>query len=108
MISKQSQKNTSVKNSSNLKSDPGINTSKIQQYPSYTVFDLETTGVNTRSSEIIQIGALRVRNGHEVDSFCTYVRPVGVIPEAATRVNHITEATVADAQTHCRLVVVLR
>lgn len=63
----------------------------------YVVFDLETTGIKRQSSEIIQIGAIKVVNSVITDRFCTYVRPIGYIPDSATNVNHITYDMVKDA-----------
>jgi DNA polymerase III alpha subunit (gram-positive type) len=50
-------------------------------------FDLETTGLNTRSSEIVQIGAVH-ENGSE---FMRYIIPNGQIGKGASRVNGITK-----------------
>ena len=41
----------------------------------YVAMDLETTGLNPRMDKIIEIGAVRVRNGVVEDTFCTYVNP---------------------------------
>ena len=61
----------------------------------YVVFDIETTGL--RNSEIVEIAALRVREGSVVDSFHTYVKPRMKIPTEASSVNGITEETVKDS-----------
>lgn len=63
----------------------------------YTVFDLETTGVNPLKCDIIEICALRVRNNEIVDMYHTLVNPCKHIPEAATQINHITDDMVATA-----------
>ena len=41
----------------------------------YTVIDIETTGVNFRQSEILEIGAVKVSNGIIIDKFSELVRP---------------------------------
>ena len=41
----------------------------------YVAFDLETTGLSSRSDEIIEIGAVILRQGKEVDRFQTFVDP---------------------------------
>lgn len=54
-------------------------------------FDLETTGTLPGVDRIVEIGALRLIDG-EVDAiFSTLVDPRISIPEAASRVNHITD-----------------
>lgn len=50
-------------------------------------FDLETTGLNTRTSEILQIGAVH-EDGRE---FMRYIIPNGDIDERASKVNGITK-----------------
>ena len=41
----------------------------------YVAFDLETTGLSSRTDEIIEIGAIIMKNGQEVDRFQTFVDP---------------------------------
>lgn len=63
----------------------------------YVVFDLETTGVNPETDDIIEISAVKVC-GHEItDEYSTLVNPGRHIPAGATAVNGITDEMVADA-----------
>lgn len=62
---------------------------------SYVLFDLETTGISCRSDEVIEISALRVRDGGITDSFSSLVNPGRPIPYGASQVNHITDDMVA-------------
>lgn len=55
----------------------------------YIVFDLETTGLSATRNEIIEIGAIKVENGKQVDTFDSYVKPKHKIPARATEVNGI-------------------
>ncbi|MFN3692069.1 MAG: PolC-type DNA polymerase III, partial [Fervidobacterium sp.] len=41
----------------------------------YVVIDLETTGLNPRSDEIMEIGAVKAKNGEILDEFHTFVKP---------------------------------
>ena len=41
----------------------------------FIAFDLETTGLSSRTDKIIEIGAVLLRNGKEVDRFQTFVDP---------------------------------
>lgn len=63
----------------------------------FIAFDLETTGLDSESERIIEIGATLFVNGKPTDVFQSLVNPNRKIPFSATRVNHITDAMVADA-----------
>lgn len=63
----------------------------------YTVFDLETTGANISYAKIIEIAAVKVRNGEIVETFDTLINPRMPIPIDATRVNGITNSMVSEA-----------
>ena len=63
----------------------------------YCVIDLETTGVFVSSARIIELAAIKVRNGIIIDEFNSLVFPHCHIPAAATEVNHITDEMVKNA-----------
>ena len=63
----------------------------------YVVFDLETTGVSTNNDEVVEISALKVKNGSVVDEFSTLVNPGKPIPFYASNINGITDDMVLDA-----------
>lgn len=65
---------------------------------SYIAFDLETTGLSPQEHEIIEIGALKVRNGKVVDRFMEFVHPNTPITPMITNITHITNDMVADAR----------
>lgn len=46
----------------------------------YTVVDLETTGLSPRTDKIIEIGAVKVRNGKVVDTFDMFINPGRALP----------------------------
>lgn len=69
----------------------------VQYVPDYVVFDLETTGVSIIKDQIIEISAVKVKNGKITDTFSTLVNPQRPIPYFATAVNGITDDMVADA-----------
>ena len=70
---------------------------KLEKYvKDYVVFDLETTGVSPQSDKVIEISAVKVRDGKVVDEFSTLVNPMRSIPYGATKVNGITDKMVAD------------
>ncbi len=66
----------------------------------FIVFDVETTGLSARDGDrIIEIAAMKVREGQVVDRFYSLINPKRTVPSAATMVNQITEDMLADAPT---------
>ena len=63
------------------------------------VYDLETTGINPKTAEIVEIAAQRLSAiGSEVERFHSLVKPPGGhIPRAATRIHRIDAETVKDS-----------
>ncbi len=56
----------------------------------FIVFDLETTGLNVKTTEIIEISALKVKNFKIIDSFSVLVKPKRPVDPQATKINNIT------------------
>ena len=63
----------------------------------FVVFDTETTGLYPESEKIIEIGAVRFRDGVPVDRFHSLVNPEKHIPVFITDLTHISDEDVADA-----------
>lgn len=63
----------------------------------YVIFDLETTGLNPETDAIIEISALKVKDGEIIDEFSTLVNPCMHIPMIASSVNGIVDDMVKDA-----------
>lgn len=63
----------------------------------YVVYDLETTGISPNYDEVIEISAVKVRDGVITDQFSELVNPGRPIPYGTSRVNHITDDMVGDA-----------
>lgn len=59
-------------------------------YPEYVLFDIETTGLSPVYDEIIELSAVKVKDGNIIDTFDTLIRPDRKIPRSATAVNGIT------------------
>lgn len=57
----------------------------------YVVFDIETTGLHPESDQICEIAAIGVKDGLPQGLFSTLVAIEGSMPEAAGRVNGITD-----------------
>jgi DNA polymerase III epsilon subunit family exonuclease len=63
----------------------------------FTAIDIETTGRDVASTQVIEIAAVRVRDGLLVDEFSTLVRPTIAIEPGATATHGITDSDVATA-----------
>lgn len=76
-----------------------INRFETPNMADMVVYDMETTGLNPKRAEIVEIGAHRLGGtGNEVERFYRLVRPPGGhIPRAATRIHRIDTETVKDA-----------
>ncbi len=63
------------------------------------IYDLETTGINPKTAEIVEIAAHRLSAiGDEVERYhCLVKPPGGRIPRAATRIHQIDEETVKNS-----------
>ncbi len=66
-------------------------------FTSYTAIDLETTSAVPATTEIVEIAAVRVRDGVVVEKFSELVKPKGPIPPDASATHGIYDADVAGA-----------
>ena len=58
----------------------------------YVVFDLETTGFNAGGADsIIEIGAVKIKNGDILDQFDELIDPGRKLPPKITELTHITD-----------------
>lgn len=76
-----------------------MDTTGIDPQADLVVFDLETTGLSPARDEILQIAAVRMRQGRLVreESFFSYVKPTIPVPYFITSYTGITEADVRHA-----------
>lgn len=63
----------------------------------FIVFDLETTGTNTETDDIIEIGAVKLEGGKITEYYDTLIDPDRHIPDGASQVNHIYDDDVKNA-----------
>ena len=71
---------------------------------SYIAFDVETTGLNPLENEIIEIGALKVRDGKVAERFMEFIKPTTSISPVITSLTGITNDMVAQARPRCSVV----
>ena len=70
---------------------------KIYLTENITTLDFETTGFSAERDAIIQVGAIKYRNGVEIARFDRFVQPDQLIPWRITQLTGITERMVKDA-----------
>jgi len=63
----------------------------------YVVFDIETTGLSVTGSKIIELAAVRMKEGRELARFSTFVNPHEPIPHHISQLTGITDDMVKDA-----------
>ena len=63
----------------------------------FVAFDLETTGLSSKTDLIIEIGAVLMENGREVDRFQTFVNPGRKLDRKIVELTGITDDMLADA-----------
>ena len=65
----------------------------------YVSVDVETTGLAPKQDKIIEIGAVRVRDGQIVESFTSFVNPGRILPAHITGLTGILQEQVDEAET---------
>ncbi|GAA0176884.1 PolC-type DNA polymerase III [Clostridium sediminicola] len=65
----------------------------------FVVFDIETTGFSSKYDKIIEIGAVKIKNGSIIDRFSEFINPETNIPMEIVKLTGITNETVKNANT---------
>lgn len=63
----------------------------------YTAIDIETTGLDPKLEKMIEVGAVKVRNGQITDCFESLVQPGRKLSETIIKLTGITDETLKDA-----------
>ncbi len=61
------------------------------------IIDLETTGTDPKFDEIIEIGAIKIKNSEIVDRFCSFVNPERKLTEEIIQITGINDDNLKDA-----------
>lgn len=67
------------------------------KYNEFVVFDTETTGLSPTKDRIIELAAIRFKDGIPTEVFESFVNPKREIPSDVSNINHITNEMVASA-----------
>ncbi|WP_105992399.1 PolC-type DNA polymerase III, partial [Staphylococcus agnetis] len=63
----------------------------------YVVFDVETTGLSNQYDKIIELAAVKVKNGEIIDKFERFSNPHEKLTETIKNLTHITDDMLKDA-----------
>ncbi|HEX3045622.1 MAG TPA: PolC-type DNA polymerase III [Bacillota bacterium] len=79
-------------------------TEESLQDSTYVVFDLETTGFNPQKEDLLEIGAVKIRNGEIIGEFKSMIRPGKEISAEIQKLTGITPEMVRDAPEPAKVV----
>lgn len=64
---------------------------------SFTVLDVETTGLSPKTNKVIEIGLVKVEEGKITETFSSFINPQSYLPKEITKLTGITEDDLYDA-----------
>ena len=64
----------------------------------YVVIDLEMTGLNAKKDVILETGAVRVRNGKNIECYTALLKPGRVLPEEVSALTGITQEMASEGR----------
>lgn len=64
---------------------------KRQMINDYVVFDIETTGLRPKTDKIIEIGAVKIKDGEQTEIFSELINPGVKLPKVINEVTGITD-----------------
>ncbi len=75
------------------------NNMQKERITSFVCFDIETTGLSPESDKIIEIGALKVKDGKIIEYFNEFINPLMKLPGHIIRLTGITDEMIRYAET---------
>ncbi|MGN0395845.1 MAG: PolC-type DNA polymerase III, partial [Coprococcus sp.] len=76
-----------------------INSHNQDIHSEYVIFDIETTGLSTKHNKIIEIGAVKIKDGEIIGRFSEFINPEVPIPYQIEQLTSINDEMVMDAPT---------
>lgn len=73
--------------------------SKKRTFDTFIAFDVETTGLDSDYDRIIELSAIKFKDGKRIDAFSKRVNPEMSIPKEITKITGIKDSDVAHAPT---------
>lgn len=70
----------------------------ISNKTDYIVIDLETSGLSTKTAEIIEISAIKVKDSKIIAQYTSLVKPKNKLNEKSTQINKITSSMLLNAR----------
>lgn len=70
----------------------------------FVIFDVETTGLSSVYDTIIEIGAVKMKNGHVIDRFDEFINPHEPLSELTINLTSITDEMVASAPDEAEII----
>jgi len=68
-------------------------------YNDYVIFDIETTGLDCINDEIIELGAIKVKDNEIVEEFNYLINPKKELPEVIINITGIKDEDLKDKET---------
>lgn len=81
----------------NLKKESTIENYNLTLVESYIILDIETTGLSPINNDILEIAAIKIRNGKIIDKFDTLINPGVTIPPFISNLTGINNQMVCSA-----------
>ncbi len=72
------------------------NTSNILT-KNFVVIDIETTGFSPHHDEIIEVAAIKIKNGQKIDTYTTLIKPKNSVPSFITHLTGISNEDLVNA-----------
>lgn len=77
---------------------------KNNRITTFVCFDVETTGLSPLKDKLIEIGALKVKDGKITEIFSEFIHPQMKLPSRITKLTGITDSMIQDADTEDKVV----